>query len=127
MFNMFGQNVNDKKKEEPVVKPPTTVNKDKAADLFGTPSPNMTKNNAVGEGQIRSPNGTNKRNTNFNFEDAWKAENKPASQQQQFPPVNQPKQTINPPKPPEPVKNNDPPKGEDNKKRATFNNLFGLK
>lgn len=87
----------------------------------------MTKHNQVGQGEVRSPNGTtNKRNTNFNFEDAWKAENKSVQQQQHQqvpPPVQQQKVPVNPPKPPA----QNEPKADENKKRATFNNLFGLK
>jgi hypothetical protein len=42
----------------------------------------MPKQPVSGQGttEVKSPGGGNKKNLDFNFEDAWKAENKPAQQ-----------------------------------------------
>lgn len=87
----------------------------------------MPKQPVSGQGttEVKSPGG--KKNLDFNFEDAWKAESKPQqsnNNQANKNPMNNPP-PVN--KPADRPKFEEAPKPEDNKKRATFNNLFGFK
>ena len=68
MFNMFGQNLNDPKKQEIGTVKPQTGNKDSSKN--GQKNHPQNKQGPIGSGQAKSPT---KQNNTINFNDAWNA------------------------------------------------------